>query len=1171
MNNNKQTKQNNYPYTHTNPNITTVGAFLFANVSTSPISLGDESTASQIESTNGVSAINYEKEAAIFLAYVNNDVARNTNFDLIKSKYTSAEKKQYIAADGSRKGTAKALLLKVGTKLVIPANKVNRNAFITKGIEIVNNNDIAFKADQLAKLEADKGYVHLFKPNAKNASNGITKQTNPNISVWIWCRALSNSNQTDLQGQIFDVTPFVEQIQTNVSKQGGNFSFNLAPITCEKDPNGKWIIKKNTIKFTEDHRYRPEFISNGSLFESDKVDGNSLKRSQFLFHNILSSNDVVFIRFETLIVEDKDRTKNQSNLTLNNSILPNKIYDMIGLVDQNTISVNPTNTDVSIQIGGRDLSKLFIEDGAYFYILFGGEGATKPSINEDDFDLARRLAGEAGSIAYLQQLANASVRDVMTFVIQQLASIRVVPDNLFSAYGDRANVRYVDLPDKNEIQSTRIRSEETDKFKSLAKAGIETARVQNSLLILDANHKIDKLLEDQKIELVYQQLYAFIKKVKTEKALNGTNIGFFDGNKIIGWQIFTYGSNTVGEQLVTANEIPYTIGNEFLFVCDNPTFLLSDDVFGIIENINSVIDIKNLTPNNLPAVLKDKAKGIWQIVKLVIDDQVQKRRLFDISLSTAQGSIVNFFKKVCQEPFVEYYSDTYGDAFYIIARKPPFDRIGVNSLLSGNVNTEKGRNEGQTIVVDIEEYDVISDNLRFDDSEAYSWYHLNPNSTIAGSADAFTSLFIPALFFPEYASIFGSRQCDVTTNYIPWNEYDLNNKDEKVSPEYIQAAHDLKYLVEIGQYLPFVRKGSITINADRRIKIGNIIRYKSTGEIFFVDAVQQTFIVSGSGIERSTVIQVSKGMVEQLIYGVNISDSKTGKLKNCSYFDIINTNLILDKFKTIPVTGRTKTIIKNVANTSGTSAPVLNLKYKGQIVDYRSYGSLNLLSTANENMIQTLAPTQDPDLRAVVQNTFRTFLNKCIALGWQPIITSAFRSHEQQASLYSQNPAGTAKPSTSKHETGLAIDINLFYYPSGSKIYSKSLMKGRGLSEQTYFKQQWLASGIPNIAATLGLIWGGNYTSVDNVHFQFPTLGISGETHQVTEEVALPDGTETILDIDQTFNNFKVDIDVLNFFLRKEQFSYTAVAKRNVSAKNNATKGNNFGDFNTTTNNSSLS
>lgn len=75
------------------------------------------------------------------------------------------------------------------------------------------------------------------------------------------------------------------------------------------------------------------------------------------------------------------------------------------------------------------------------------------------------------------------------------------------------------------------------------------------------------------------------------------------------------------------------------------------------------------------------ASGIWQITKLLMDGSVADLRLHDVATSIQAGSLMSFFNKVCQQPFVEFMGDTFGDQYYFIVRKPPFDKDGMLKTL----------------------------------------------------------------------------------------------------------------------------------------------------------------------------------------------------------------------------------------------------------------------------------------------------------------------------------------------------------------------------------------------------------------------------------------------------------------------------------------------------------
>ena len=200
-----------YEITHSSFELKTVGDFIFAA---------------------GSPASHYINKEEEFLSVVNK--SGKTNKETIISKFKSKSKLEEIATL-----SAKDIPIKVGTVLAIPISKMNRVGLLTDGIQIVENNVAAFKAAQLAKLEADENYNPTRKLQKGKLLSGGLSEVYPEITVWVWCKALSNTfltNDIELdRGEIFNITPFIQKLTTNNSKGGGNFSFTLPPLACEFD------------------------------------------------------------------------------------------------------------------------------------------------------------------------------------------------------------------------------------------------------------------------------------------------------------------------------------------------------------------------------------------------------------------------------------------------------------------------------------------------------------------------------------------------------------------------------------------------------------------------------------------------------------------------------------------------------------------------------------------------------------------------------------------------------------------------------------------------------------------------------------------------------------------------------------------------------------------------
>lgn len=283
-------------------------------------------------------------------------------------------------------------------------------------------------------------------------------------------------------------------------------------------------------------------------------------------------------------------------------------------------------------------------------------------------------------------------------------------------------------------------------------------------------------------------------------------------------------------------------------------------------------DIVTTTTAKIGAVGERLAPGIWQITKLIMDTSVRNRQLFDSSIAFQTGPLINFFRKVCQMPFVELMGDTYGDQYYFMVRKPPYDKEGVDIM-------------SQTFSITIDPENIISTDLSWNTEGIYSWYQLVPYGDLFGGENMY--LYCPAIFFPEYAAVWGSKDFTIQSQYTnfffsgKW-EKTTDEEKRKNSENIIKnAIKDLKYMIESNAYNPFVRRGTIVLNGDRRIKRGCTV-IMPNNEQFYVDAVSNEVFYSETSVTRRTVLQVSHGMYQKFINGVEVN----GDLM--SYFNLID-------------------------------------------------------------------------------------------------------------------------------------------------------------------------------------------------------------------------------------------------------------------------------------------
>lgn len=798
-----------------------------------------------------------------------------------------------------------------------------------------------FMADNLKMLLSDPGYYPidktLFKPG-----EGILSRQYPNMSVWVWCRALSpesaefirpsKRNSTPdytkggsfettaeqkkqlirhfgMDGNLIDITPFIINAQTSVAGGGGNFSISLAPIEGERDPATGWSPSKKTIQAINSN----EFVAQSKINKYNK-DSLLYERTKFLFHNIIQPNDVIFIRFETLLLE-KDRQDPSADWVylIDKNQIAGKNYDMIGLVDQNNInSKSQGGVDVTIDIQGRDLSKLLLEDGSYFYPL------AYTNYGQSDFGdqkLLRRLT-ITGKYPLFGEYSYRSIQYSIEFIVNQVSNITITPDSLWISYGDRVS---------KTLQIDSINEEQwKENQKILKEQAIENLRYSREI---DGLQEEDAGKEQEALVKGFENMYKFMK------ATNDQNAWLYDRTtfKAFGWKEGTY--NRI---FVPINRYPPSWKNTLKLYGKTSTKLFNTSYqasdksiikintsYGVANDYfkNAVNNLFQLIQNDKNSLIKHEPlpmPGIWQIIKFIYDPQIDNLRLADPSIAQPDGPLMNQMTKICQEPFVEFYGDTYGDLYYFTSRRPPFSKSAIERYASdfytmdpyttvseqdakeeSHIRQIAGKGGGftsyiqdkrQSFLIDIFEEDVLDDSLNFYDGEIYSFFELSPQASFLGSGSEVTTGYIPIIQIPEYAEMYGSKRLKVVNQYYRFDgHWRLSNFEQEDVIK--QAAKDLQWLVETNMYLPFVRQGTITINGLRTIKRGTFIRYNPTKEIFYVTSVSQNYSINEQSIDRTTRLTVERGMIEDFIKGVVVTNA-AGEEFNASYFDIVNVDAI---------------------------------------------------------------------------------------------------------------------------------------------------------------------------------------------------------------------------------------------------------------------------------------
>lgn len=606
--------------------------------------------------------------------------------------------------------------INIGTILYIPEYSIRQENVIVQSNQNVKQESFKeFYVNELRILELDSNYRQLSEELDGNLN--VIKKYFPNQTVWLWSKVLSESE--NIEGKIIDLSPFINSISTNVTETGGNWNLSLSPIIGRYD-NGWNMVGVEEFADSEN------FVAKGEFEAQD---------NSYYFYNIIQPNDIIFIRFETLRNEVKKRfpgSEGNKSFLISQSELSSGIYDMIGLVDSINLATNSSNNEVSIEVSGRDLIKLLIEDGTYFFATDYIEGGSFVKNQETELG-DQRVEGK------LYQLSLAAVKSIdfcLKFIINALSNIKICNDSLFSSY--KSSDEIIDY----DILKNKFITKKTD---------------------------------------------------------------------------------------ITSKRYEITFTN-----ADKSQFKIEEK----------------------------GTSGIWQIIKLVVDENIEDYRQVDATLGNEMGSILNSIFKVCQKPFVEFFTDTYRNQFFFIARRPPFDYKLYKALAD--------------VAITIKSSDSLTYNLNFNDQEVYSWYRLQPQGAVDELGVTAVWAYLKAIRFEEYASIFGDKCLSIVSNYIHYQTVSGQNDILNVNSCTRQFIRDFKYIIESYQYKPFVRSGQIIINGDRRIKRGTIIFFEKTNEYCYVDAVNQSYQISDNIIDRTTTIQVSRCMV------ANYLDK---------YFSIINTEI----------------------------------------------------------------------------------------------------------------------------------------------------------------------------------------------------------------------------------------------------------------------------------------
>jgi hypothetical protein len=265
--------------------------------------------------------------------------------------------------------------------------------------------------------------------------------------------------------------------------------------------------------------------------------------------------------------------------------------------------------------------------------------------------------------------------------------------------------------------------------------------------------------------------------------------------------------------------------------------------------------------------------GIWQIVDLLVDDQIDDRRIANSQISNPNGNLQSVIDSFCQKPFVEFFGDTYGDKFTFIARTPPYTKNAILSVLNGGYYIDVNLRDVEDVEMDW-------------DTDFYTWFEMDPRNMFLGKSDSIALAYLPVVYFPEIAEAFGNKQMKITDNYISNQAFTGEQGSENRDLFKQKVIEDFLFAIECFCNLPFTETGSITIKRDRRIKAKTWV--KIGAQFFYVDSVSNTFTAMGDKIDGSTTLNVCRGMYIDLIRGKYIEDLK----QTIDYWSIVKLDVV---------------------------------------------------------------------------------------------------------------------------------------------------------------------------------------------------------------------------------------------------------------------------------------
>lgn len=400
----------------------------------------------------------------------------DNNRDKIYQQMTSGDKEVFKEQFGVYPKSPDDL--KVDMTLPCPCELTIDKKYLTVEL-VINNTNFQSQTDDFYAFEAEK-IQELYQNDGFFADN--LQKRNPTVQVFGWFKSLyfvgqdydgntvtlgsgrdDIENRTDL-AEFADLSRHIISLSTYVDENGGSFNIRLPIIKAASGPTSG-IGSYESVKNDEPKAFKKAGEMPHAV--KDQYDYGEIRNEYFAkseinqsesnyFSWLISSNDLLFISFEKLEMElnrgewsqgDGDKFDIGSNLAGN-------VYDMIGLVDKVSVDIDYQSGTGFVTVTGRDIMKLLIEDGSFFFNPSILTGINTIFANDKSFSLQRgqgdvRDTGFPRSDSSIDRLRlgtnqlemfigrlNQNIDYIIKGVISQLANIEIAPGYIFNSWGD---------------------------------------------------------------------------------------------------------------------------------------------------------------------------------------------------------------------------------------------------------------------------------------------------------------------------------------------------------------------------------------------------------------------------------------------------------------------------------------------------------------------------------------------------------------------------------------------------------------------------------------------------------------------------------------------------------------------------------------------------------------